>query len=394
MKLSEARAIALTAQGLAQPRPQRVDRRALAAMVDRLGVVQLDSVNVRVRSHYLPAWSRLGAYDVGALDRMAYRAPRALFEYWGHMASLLPVDMFPLFRWRMASAHDHAWRHVRAVSKRRAFLDSVRALIRERGPIGAGEIEIGRAGKAGWWEWSEAKAAIEWLFYAGEVTTAGRRGFERLYDLTERVLPAAVLAAPAVSERDAYRALIDRAGRALGIATEADLRDYYRLKIGARGVIAELVEAGTLAKVEVEGWAKPAYLHASATRAAPIDPARVAVLSPFDSLVWARDRTERLFGFRYRIEIYVPAHKREHGYYVLPVLLGDSLVARVDLKADREAKVLRVQSAHAEGVRPGAIAPALAGELVAMATWLQLAGVDVARRGDLAKARSRVQPAP
>jgi len=390
LSAAEARALALTAQGFAQPRG-RGDKRALAAMIERLGVIQLDSVNVLARSHYLPAWSRLGAYDVAALDRMAYRAPRTLFEYWGHMASLMPIDMFPLFRWRMERAAEHAWAHVRKTGKRRAIVDQVLAIVRERGPIGAGDIEVGKAGKGGWWEWSDAKRAVEWLFYAGHVTTAHRRGFERLYDVTERVLPAALLAS-SPTEADAHRALIERSARALGVATEADLRDYFRLKPAARTAIAELVEAGTLARADVEGWSKPAYVH-TGIRAATIDPTRTAVLSPFDSLVWFRERTERLFGMRYRIEIYTPAHKRVHGYYVLPFLLGDRLVARVDLKADREAKVLRVLASHAEaGVKPAAIAKPLAAELAGLAEWLGLSGVAVDKRGDLAPALLRQRP--
>jgi uncharacterized protein YcaQ len=380
LSLAEARAIALTAQGFA------TRAKTVRALVERLGVVQIDSVNVLVRSHYLPAFARLGAYARDELDRLSHRAPRVLFEYWGHEASLLPVALQPLLRWRMERAADHAWRHVREMGKKRGqFVRDVLAVVAERGPIGAGEIEIGKKSSKGWWEWSDAKRAIEWLFWSGQVTSAGRRNFERLYDLPERVLPARVLATPTPAPRDAFRELVQIASRALGVATENDLRDYYRLSPrDARGAIADLVEAGALEQVRIQTWAKPAYL-ARGAKSAAIDPTRVALLSPFDSLVWARERTERLFGMRYRIEIYTPAPKRVHGYYVLPVLLGDKLVARVDLKADRQESALRVQAAHAEpGVAKAKVARALGGELARMAHWLGLERVAVVKRGDLA----------
>jgi uncharacterized protein YcaQ len=390
LSAAEARAIALAAQGLATPRPARAGAKQVRALVEQLGVVQIDSVNVLVRSHYLPAFSRLGRYDTTLLDRHAHRAPRALFEYWGHEASLLPVALQPLFRWRMERAREHAWGRMKRIAKQRpTFVQDVLALVRDRGPIGASEIELGgRPSRKGWWEWSDAKTAIEWLFWSGQVTSARRRGFERLYDLPERVLPAKILAAPTPHEHDAQRALVDRAARALGVATESDLRDYYRLPLAdARKAIAELVEAGTLEPVTVEGWAKPAYLYHRAAAPKRIDRDRAALLSPFDSLVWFRDRTARLFGMKYRIEIYVPAPKRVHGYYVLPFLLGDQLVARVDLKADRAAGALRVQAAHGEpGVAKARAATALAGELSRMAQWLGLARVEIIPRGDLAGA--------
>ncbi|HUJ61287.1 MAG TPA: crosslink repair DNA glycosylase YcaQ family protein [Kofleriaceae bacterium] len=392
LSAAEARALALAAQGLATPRPRAVTRRDLRALVERLGVVQIDSVNVLVRAHYLPAWSRLGAYDRAAFDALSHRAPRALFEYWGHEASLLPVALHPLLRWRMAKAHAHAWRFVRRISKRQGFLRDIRALVAERGPITARELPAPRRKRTGWWEWSDAKKAIEWLFYAGEVTSAGRRGFERLYDLPERVLPAAILAAPTPSEHDAQRALVEIAARALGVATDADLRHYYNLSLAAtRRAIEELVEAGTLDRVSVEGWARPGYRHEDARPPRAIDRARVALVSPFDSLVWTRERTERLFGMRYRIEIYTPEPRRVHGYYVLPLLVGDRLVGRVDLKADRAAGVLRVQASHVEpGATPREVAAALAGELGAMARWLELERVEVVERGALAPVLRRV----
>jgi uncharacterized protein YcaQ len=394
LSLAEARRIALTAQGLAGPRPARSDQRALRRLIDQLGVIQLDSVNVLVRSHYLPAWSRLGAYDRRRFDALAHAAPRAAFEYWGHEASLLPIAAQPLFRWRMARAVHDAWGGMRRIARKRPELvRDVLAIVRERGPIAASDIEIAehKRRKAGWWGWSETKSAIEWLFWSGQVTSAGRRGFERLYDLPERVIPAGVLARPTPSEADAHRELVATGARALGIATEADLRDYFRLPLaGARRAVSELVENGELVPATVEGWPRAAYLHRRADTTMRIDPDRLALLSPFDSLIWFRDRTQRLFGMRFRIEIYVPAPKRVHGYYVLPLLSGDRLIARVDLKADRGARALRVQAAHAEpGARPAPTAAALARELAAMASWLDLDRVEVGRRGALAPALRR-----
>jgi hypothetical protein len=388
LSLAEARALALTAQGFATPRERAADRRALRALVEQLGVVQIDSVNVLVRSHYLPAFSRLGSYDRRALDALAHKAPRALFEYWGHEASLLPVALQPLFRWRMEHAIHNAWGRMRRIQKEQPDLvQRVLDTVRDKGPIPASAIELGAAKKSnGWWEWSEAKVAIEWLFWSGQVTSAARKGFERLYDLPERVLPAKVVATPTPSEHDAQRELVERSARAMAIGTEADLRDYYRLPLaGTRRAIGELVEAGVLLPASVEGWKKPAYVHRRA-KAQAIDPARGALLSPFDSLIWARERTERLFHMKFRLEIYTPSHKRVHGYYVLPFLLGDKLVARVDLKADRQASVLRVLAAYAEPkAAPKKVAAALRPELDRMAAWLELDRVTVARKGDLAR---------
>jgi uncharacterized protein YcaQ len=387
VKLSakEARAIAITAQGFAKP-PATVRK-----LVESLGVVQIDSVNVLVRSHYLPAFSRIGAYDRAALDKLGHRGPRALFEYWGHEASLLPVALHPLFRWRMARATEHAWGRMRRIAKKQpSLLDDILALVREKGPLTASDVGLGEAKKRkGWWEWSEAKTAIEFLFWSGQVTSAARRGFERLYDLPERVIPAAILARATPPEDEAHRELVEIAARAMGVATEADLRDYYRLPVaGARKAVADLVEDGALVPVTVEGWKKPAYLHRKAKAHAF---AGAALLSPFDNLIWFRDRTERLFGMRYRIEIYTPEPKRVHGYYVLPVLVGDALVGRVDLKADRAASVLRVQAAHAEPrVQKTKAAKAVAGCLSQMASWLGLERVEVMPKGDLAAALAKL----
>lgn len=390
LSAARARRLALGAQGFADPRPRGVpDRRALRRVLGRTGLVQIDSVNVVVRAQYLPLFSRLGGYPAAMLDRAAYRAPRELFEYWGHEASLLPVADQPLLRWRMAEAHEHAWGGMRQiVQERPGFVGDVLAEVRRAGPVSAGDLEHLHEGErprrgGPWWDWSHVKRALEFLFWAGEVTTAARRGFERLYDVPERVLPAAVLAAPTPSREDAQRELVRRAARSLGVATARDLRDYYRLPAaGAAAAVESLVADGGLLPVAVEGWRAPAYLDPGARIPRRVD-AR-ALLAPFDPLVWERDRTERIFGFRYRIEIYVPAQRRVHGYYVLPFLLGDRLVARVDLKSDRAAGVLRVQAAFAEPDAPPGTASELAAELATLASWLGLSGVTVADRGDLA----------
>ncbi len=382
-----ARRIALAAQGFADPRPAGVvDGRQLRRMTSRLTVLQIDSVNVLSRAHYLPAFSRLGPYPRPTLDDLAGRR-RELFEYWAHEASLLPVRLHPHLRWRMAAAEEHAWGSmVRIQRERPGYVGEVLERVRETGPLKASDLAEPRPDRPGsMWNWHAGKVALEWLFYTGVITTRGRTaGFERVYDLTERVLPATVLQLPTPEPADAVRELVRTASRALGVATERDLRDYFRLRPpAARAAIAELADAGELLPVEVAGWGAPAWLQPEARR-----PRRVrarALLSPFDSLVWERPRVERVFGFRYRLEIYTPAAQRVHGYYVLPFLLGDRLVARVDLKADRQAGLLRVQAAFAEDdVDRAEVAVALAAELALMAGWMQLDAVVVGERGDLA----------
>ncbi|HEY0485000.1 MAG TPA: crosslink repair DNA glycosylase YcaQ family protein [Mycobacteriales bacterium] len=388
----EARRIALAAQGFADPVPRGTpDIRALRRVLGRVGLLQLDSVNVLVRSHYLPLFSRLGAYPATLLDRAAYSRRRELFEYWGHEASLLPVTTQPLLRWRMERAASDAWGRIRRIrAEHPGLVERVRDLVAERGPVGAGDLAGPRAVRAGpWWDWDETKTALEWLFFTGEITTASRRGFERLYDLTERVLPPDVLGTPTPEPAAARRELVRIAARALGVATERDLRDYFRLTpADARAAVAALVDEGTLTPVTVAGWRHPAYLAPAARLPRRI--AAATLLSPFDSLVWERSRAERLWDFRYRLEIYTPSHKRVHGYYVLPFLLGEHLVARVDLKADRAAGVLRVPGVHLEaGHPPEEVAGALAAALHRLAAWLGLSGVASPGAGDLAPPLAR-----
>jgi len=385
----QARHIALVAQGFAARRPGNVTARAVAAMFGRLGVVQIDSVNVLVRSHFLPLFSRLGSYDPALLERLAYDPrKRQLFEYWGHEASLLPLELQPLFRWRMARAErfEAGWQHVREIGQSRGdFVAAILQQIVDRGPLGAGDITGGGKSNGPWWGWSDGKRALEWLFWSGKITTSYRRGFERVYDLTERVIPAEILARPTPPEADAQRELVRIAARACGIATEADLRDYFRLSATeGKARIAELVEAGELMPVAVEGWRQTAYLAPSAKVSVKVDVR--ALLSPFDSVVWERARTERLFDFSYRLEIYTPAHKRVHGYYVLPFLFGDRLVARVDLKAVRQDGVLEVRGVHDETAANRAeVMPALASELRVLAGWLNLDDVRVVARTAVAR---------
>ena len=366
----------------------------------RLGVVQIDSVNVLSRAHYLPVFSRLGAYDRSWLDDAVTpgKRPAQLFEYWGHEASLLPVEAHPLLRWRMASVDSQAWGGMRSIAEERPELvAAVLAAVTDDGPVSAAALEErhGRllpAGEHWGWRWSEVKRALEYLFWAGRITSAGRgSGFQRIYDVPERVLPPEVVQAPTPSRGDAVSALVDIAARAHGVASEPDLRDYFRLPADdSRVAVAGLVEAGVLHPVEVAGWTVPAYLHASAR--IPRAVAGRALLAPFDPLVWSRPRTERVFGFSYRLEIYVPAAKRVHGYYVLPFLLADRLVARVDLKLDRPAGVLRVRSAWAEPDAPPETSEELAGALTDLAHWLGAECVVVEPHGDVARELARHLP--
>ena len=397
---TEARRIALAAQGFCQAKPEAPDAGHLKKLTRRLGVVQIDSVNVLARAHYMPAFSRLGGYETELLHQAAYAGRRRhLFEYWAHEASYVPVETYPLLRWRMdraASGSDIYGGLAQIARDKPEYVERMYDQVSQHGPIAAGELE-GEAddtpSTTGWWGWSDAKRAMEYLFWAGRITTASRRGFERLYDLTERVLPRAILAAPVPEVADAQRRLMAIASRALGIATEPDLRDYFRLRPeDSKARLAELVEAGAILPVAVKGWSQQAYLDPAARLPRRVE-ART-LLSPFDPLVFERTRTERLWDFRYRIEIYVPEAKRVHGYYVLPFLLGDKLAARVDLKADRANRALLVPAAHVEGhADPADVAPELFAALTDLARWLGLERIEIGRRGDLAPWLARHVPA-
>jgi uncharacterized protein YcaQ len=381
----QARRMVVAAQGLAEPRPTgRVDRRHLRRVFDRLGLVQLDSVNVLVRSHYLPFFSRLGPYDRSRLDDLAYRHHEA-FEYWGHVASLIRPDLQPALRWRMASEHGYAGMR-RWVAENAELIERVHGLVIAAGPVSAGDLEGGSTKHGPWWGWGDTKRALEHLFHAGRVGATRRGNFERAYCDPAMVLPAGMPDRPTPSERDAMRVLLEQSARGHGVGTATDLADYFRLPIRqVRPLLEEMVADGTLEAVEVEGWRQPGYRHPQARL-----PRRItarALVSPFDSVMWERDRVERVFGFRYRIEIYVPEGQRVHGYYVLPFLLEDRYVARVDLKADRKGSRLLVQSAFIEpGEDQGRVAEALADELRSVAGWLDLDEVVVRHRGDLAPA--------
>ncbi|PBB93924.1 cytoplasmic protein [Mesorhizobium sp. WSM3864] len=388
ISLAAARRIALGAQGFTDARPAGTpDRRHLARVLSRTGLLQIDSVSAVVRAHYMPLYSRLGPYPLALLDNAAVTRKRTVFEYWAHEASFLPVETYPLMRWRMQRAEQGEEMYLGLAKwgrERKAMIEEIYGQVAQRGPIAASDIE-GHKGNGGWWGWSEAKHAFEWLFWAGRITTAYRRGFERYYDLPERVLPQAVLDLPVPSVEDAHRELLRISARAHGIATYGDLRDYFRLAPGdTKARIEELVEVGELLPVKVEGWDKPAYLHKDARFPRRID-AR-ALLAPFDPVVFERTRTEKLFGFRYRIEIYTPAEKRQYGYYVLPFLLGDRIVARVDLRADRPAGVLRVHAAFAEAGAPAETAAQLFDELKQVQAWLGLETIEVTPGGDLGPA--------
>lgn len=377
----DARRIVLAAQGFGRSRPAQPASRQLRGLVDRLHLFQIDSVNVLTRAHYLPAFSRLGSYDRALLEGEAWgpRRQRRLFEYWAHEASLLPLDLHPLLRWRMARAErgEIGYQALRRfATERRAEAEAVLERIAAEGPLAAADFE-GGSSSSGWWAWSHVKHALEWLFWSGRITTATRRGsFARVYDLTERVLPSAVMALPTPSDAAAQRALIERSARALGVATASDLRDYFRLKPAeADHAIADLAEEGVLVPVRVAGWSQKAWRHRDI--GAPRRMRGAALLAPFDPLIWERARTERLFGFRYRIEIYVPQDRRRHGYYVLPFLLDEALVARVDLKADRHGGLLRAHRVTLEPDAPAETLERLRIELDRMAAWLGLEAVRI-----------------
>lgn len=382
LSLREARRLALRAQGFGTQPKGGTGLPALYRQAARLGVLQIDSVNALVRSHYLPLFSRLGRYAFADFDTLAWGQGRSrqLYECWAHEASLVPGEVWTELRWRrdLARRGVGIYRQLaRFAAEQPQQVAQTLAAVVERGALGAGSLAK-RVEQAGpWWDWSPSKLALEWLFAAGEVTVAGRRGFERLYDLPERVLPAAILAAPAPTPEAARRALILRSARALGVATEVQLRDYFRLSPAeARQAIVELREEGALQPIQVQGWSRLAYVAEAPNPGRPVRTA--ALLSPFDSLVWERERTEQLFAFRYRLEIYTPAPKRVYGYYVLPFLYRERLAARVDLRAERAASRLAVHAVHLEpaGLDEEGL-DALVGQLCELADWLGLAEVQL-----------------
>ncbi|MDH4988872.1 winged helix-turn-helix domain-containing protein [Aminobacter anthyllidis] len=390
LSLATARRVALAAQGFADPRPAgAITRRHLQRVLGRIGLLQIDSVSAVVRAHYMPLYSRLGPYPMALLDDAMQSKKRMLFEYWAHEASLLPLETFPLMRWRMARAEDGMYGGLAKFGRaNRPYIEEIFRQVVDRGPIAASDIE-GAKGSGGWWGWSQEKHAFEWLFWAGRITTHSRRGFERLYDLPERVLPADIYARPALQAEDAHRDLLRISARAHGVATGNCLRDYFRLSpADMKGRLEELVEMGELIPVRVEGWDRQAYLHAEAR--IPRNIHARALLAPFDPLVFERTRAEQLFDFRYRIEIYTPAEKRQYGYYVLPFLLGERIVARIDLKADRPAGVLRVHAAYSEPCAPPDTAAELYEELKQMRDWLGLERIEVTPAGDLGPALSDI----
>jgi uncharacterized protein YcaQ len=381
--------MALAAQGFTDPRPTgRIDRRHLRRVLDRIGLIQIDSVNVLVRSQELPLFARLGPHPRTLIDDATTAGE--LFEYWVHEASHVQTAHHHLYRWMMRQPH--RWPAFRRLMADRAgYIESVYQYVVANGPVVAGDLKQ-RVGKKGtWWDYDDGKIALEALFYEGRVSARRRpRDFARVYDITERVIPAEALARPTLPEREARKELLVLAAKYHGVGTLRDLTDYHRMKqTSCAPLAAELVEEGRLVAAEVRGWGRPAYVHPDA-----VTPRRVnarALLSPFDPVVWNRERAERLFGFRYRIEIYTPAPRRQYGYYVLPFLLGDELVGRVDLKADRAGSALLVQSAWGEpGITNGDVAGALHEELTSMAAWLGLDRVVVNGRGDMAPALAQL----
>jgi uncharacterized protein YcaQ len=369
--------------------------RDVQAVTNRLAQFQIDSINVVTRAQFMPLFSRLGPYDRGLLERAAYRPPRRLFEYWGHAASLIDVSLQPLLRFRMQPGFRDVWAGVERVVKENAdLIPFIREEVAARGPISARDLEIAEErDRSNWgWNWSRVKTVLEWLFYVGEITSAYRNSqFERVYDLPERVIPAAVLAVATPPPEESVAGLVRRAAQALGLASESCLRDYFRTGLPmTRQAIGTLVESGELIPVLVEGnGGRPWYLWHEAR--VPRHITARTLLSPFDSMIFERARLERLFNFSYRIEIYVPGPKRIYGYYVYPFLLGERFVARVDLKADRARGVLRVNAAWIEpGHDSWEVAPELAAELKIMAEWLDLQDVEILPRGDLAPALAGV----
>ena len=391
LSLSEARRVALAAQGFGQTKTAEASGwTAQNKELKRLHLLQIDSVNVLTRSHYLPLFSRLGNYNRAALDkRTLAHSNRATFECWAHEASLVRMELHPLMRWRMNRAlnGDGIYRSMKDFAHtEKAYLKNLLAFVKSHGPTAQSDLPDKSKGEGGWWGWSKGKLALETLFAQGLLTTAKRESFERFYDLPERVIPADVLALPTPTERDSVLQLIDLSGQALGVGTAFDLRDYFRLPVAqAKQALDDAVEAGILKPVTVEGWKPQAYLHRAAKIPRTIN--ATALVSPFDPICWDRDRTERLFNFHYRIELYTPQPKRKYGYYVLPFLMGETFAGRVCLKADRENGTLRANAIHSEeNFDDSQVAIALAIELKRLAVWLKLPNIEILKSGNLASA--------
>ena len=382
LSIADARRIALAAQGFDTARPQtKATQRHVDTLISRLGVIQIDSVNVLVRSQELPLFARLGKHDRNAIPKAT--EAQKLFEYWGHEAAHLPVDLHPLFRWKMDAARTGKVTHWGLTSfyeENKAFVKRILKHVEKNGPTTSRELSTRTEKKGTWWDWDEAKVALEYLFLTGELMSRGRGSdFARIYDTPERVLPQRIIDAATPSEHEARKQLLVRSAVAQGVATASDLADYYRQKLATvKPLIAELVEEGELREVAVDGWTEKAFVYRNAKL--PKQLHATALLSPFDSLVWCRPRNERLFDFHYRIEIYTPKEKRKFGYYVLPFMMNGEMVGRVDLKADRAKGILQAHSVHTEkGVKRSVINEALNAELAAMATWLGLEQVQIGR---------------
>ena len=378
-----ARRIALAAQGFGRPRPSERGTRQLNLAIARLGLLQLDSVNVFERSHYLPLFARLGAYDKSALDRLTFARRGPYIEYWAHEAAVIPIDTWPLLRFRMEHFHRRSIADPDSWSNaNQPMIDWLKAELADKGPLPASAVEHDSNRRVGpWWGWSDVKTGLEVLFRRGELVSAGRTRFERVYALPEQILPAEILDRT-VDRAEAHRRLVLSAAKAHGIGTASDLADYFRLRNDdTLAAIRTLEEQGELAEVSVAGWNRRAWLHTGARLPRRMDAA--ALLSPFDPVVWERDRAERMFGFRYRIEIYTPAPKRVFGYYSLPILLDDALVGRIDLKSDRQNRVLRVQSAWEEEHAPAETAARIIPVLREIAQWQNLEAIEVVDRGTL-----------
>jgi uncharacterized protein YcaQ len=382
LSIADARRIALAAQGFDTARPKtKATQRQVDALISRLGVIQIDSVNVLVRSQELPLFARLGNHDRNAIPKATEK--QKLFEYWGHEAAHLPVEIHPLFRWKMDAARTGKVTHWGLTSfyeENKAFVKRTLKHVEKNGPTTSRELSTRTEKKGTWWDWDEAKVALEYLFLTGQLMSRGRgTDFARIYDTPERVLPQRIIDAPTPREHDARKQLLVRSAIAQGVATSSDLADYYRQKLATlKPLIAELVEEGELREVAVDGWTEKTFVHRNAKL--PKQLHATALLSPFDSLVWCRPRNERLFNFHYRIEIYTPKEKRKFGYYVLPFMMNGEMVGRVDLKADRANSKLLAHSVHAEkGVKRSAINDVLSAELDAMANWLGLEQVQIGR---------------